>query len=232
MAELGFLQNFTNLFLINITPGEATPTWARIAAGITSAVPAGNETIEEYAYFDTEGGNTSDVTGGHEIIAFSGHRCVGDPAQDYIASLRFQYGAARITQIKWTAPNGEVVQGEVTIANIELGLGEANSREDFSFETQFNGLPSVTEGEASQFPTALTCQAVTVVAGASVSPQVTITPSGASPALVYDIDDETKATVDGDGKVHGVAAGTCNLVIKSAVKPSVQVTVQVTVSAS
>lgn len=226
MNDLGFALNYTNLH--EIWDGS---NWLRVGAGITSITPAGNEKTDQSDYYDGDGLASTLSTGGQLVISISGARLYGDPAQDYVASLMMSYGAARNSRYRWTAPNGDVIEGAITIANIVSGGGDAPSKGTFSFEAHFNGLPQFTAGDADTFPESITASAVNVVVGATAKVAASIAPMTASPALAYAIEDTAIATVASDGVVTGVAAGETRLSIKSMAKPSVVVAVAVTVSA-
>lgn len=230
MSDIAFAQNWTNLFFINITPGKAQKTWARIAAGITSASPEGNEEVSQDNYYDGDGMAESEVTGGQLTYEFEGNRKYGDPAQDYIASLLLSYGEARKTDFLWIAPNGDQVEGNATIVEIAPQGGDANSKSDFSFGIHYNGLPTFTAGNADTFPDEINISDIAVDVGTTTEASPTVTPDTAAPGLVFGIDDDEIATVDARGNITGVKAGETELNIKSAVRPSIQKTVKVTVS--
>ena len=232
MSDIAFASNYTNLFMIDITPSAASPTWERIGAGINSVSWNGNEVVAQDPYYDGDGQSSSEVTGGQMVGTFAGHRKYGDPAQDYIAGLANQYGSKRHTSFKRIAPDGTVMEGDVTIVNINPGGGDPNAKSDFGFELHYHRAPTVTPGTAEDFPSAISATAVSVAAGATATISPTITPSGASPAVVYAVEDDTVATVDASGKVTGVAAGETNVSIKSAALPSVKATVKVTVTSA
>lgn len=231
MLDIAFAQNWTNLYELNINPGGA-PTWARIGAGISDVDPEGNETTSDDAYYDGEGMASSDVTGGQLTISFSGHRKFGDPAQDFIASLAYEYGEARKTDFRWTTPDGDVIEGEATLANIKTQGGAANDKQTFSFDVRFNGAPTYTPGDATTFPEEITLEAVTVEVGKETQATATVTPTNASPAVLFGIEDDEIADVTSDGKVIGLKEGTTRLSVKSAVKPTVRAEVEVTVTAA
>lgn len=231
-SDIGFSSVWTNLFMIDITPTGDERTWARLGAGLTGVEPEGNEEIVQEAYLDGEGQASSDVTGGQKVLSFEGNRKVGDPAQDYIASLEFEYGEARRTKLRHIDASGMTTEVAVTIVNIVTGGGDANDPNSFSFELHFDGIPYFTAGDATTFPTAITCDAVTVAVGSRVTVAPAVTPETATASFVYAIEDDSIATVNADGTVVGVAAGETKLNIKSAVKPTVMLTVDVTVSAS
>lgn len=227
---IGFALNFANLYEIDTTPGGASRTWERIAAGINSAEWSGNESISQDPYYDGGGAADSEVTGGQMTCTFGGHRKYGDAAQDYIASLMLSYGDARRTNFRWTAPNGDVIESACTVVEITPSGGEPNSKGSFGFGIHLNGVPRFTPGEAEGMPTAIEAQDVTVKVGESKEVVPQITPAGASPAVAYLIDDDSVATVTSDGVVRGVKDGTATLRIMSAAKPSVSKDVKVTVS--
>lgn len=230
--SIAFAMNYSNLYEIDITPNGAARTFVRVGEGINSVEWEGNEEVAQDPYYNGDGFTSSDITGGQLVGTFEGHRYYGDPAQDYIASLLLAYGEDRKTNFRWTAPNGNVIEGGVTVANIAPQSGDPNAKSDFGFEIHFNGLPTFTPGDASTFPDTITGTAASVAVGASAKIAVTVTPKGAADSVVFSSDDRTVATVDSDGTVHGVKAGVANVVVKSCVRPTVTGVVKVTVTTS
>ncbi|WP_017379739.1 phage tail tube protein [Paenisporosarcina sp. TG-14] len=139
-----FELQYKNKFRINTAPDTEPGVLALLAAGITSVEPSTNDEVDQTPYYDGEGYTTSTVTGGQLILSISGHRVEGDPAQDFIFSNMLKFGKNRETDFEWERPNGEVISGDVTIANIEPGSGDANAKSEISFEIHFNGAPVVT----------------------------------------------------------------------------------------
>ena len=229
--DIAFAQNYMNVWAIDITPSATNPTWARLGAGIATIDWNPNEQVDEDAYYDCEGSVDPEVTGVRPVFSVSGDRKIGDPAQDYVAGLEFLTGASRKTRFRRVGPDGTVVTGPCTIANIVAGGGDADEKQTFSFDIRVKGIPTVTPGNKEEFPTAVSASDVSVSIGSTASVGATVTPATASDSLVYAVDDDTKATVDAAGIVTGVAAGTCNLTIKSAVLPSVYKVIAVTVTA-
>ena len=144
MAEF-YLQS---AHMFEIQTGEdgtsGDPIYSRLGAGISNVDPQGNDEIDQTPYLDGEGFASSDVTGGQVTLAFSGHRLHGDEAQDYIFSKAYEYGSARRTKFRWTQPDGSVLEGDATIANITGPSGDANTKGEISFEIHFNGKPDYT----------------------------------------------------------------------------------------
>lgn len=228
--DIAFSQAYMNNYMIDITPEAAEPTWARVGAGISSVDPDGNEELDQQTYIDGEGLASTDVTGGQMILAFDGHRCIGDPAQDYIVSKKFTYGTNRKTRFRWINPEGDILNAKVTIANVKVGGGDANAKEPLSFEIHVNGLPEYIAGNKTEFPTSITASAVSVSVGEAASATVTVAPEHASDNVFFAVENTDIATVAADGTVRGIAAGETELTVKSAVLPSVSNKVKITVT--
>lgn len=143
-AEKVFPLNHENVYEINTTPDKTgdQATWARIAAGVQNFSWASNEVIDQTQYYDGGGLASTDVTGGQWVASVSGHRVVGDAAQDYIFGLMLKYGDARKTDFRWTRPDGKTITARVTIANIADAAGDANAKDSISFEIHCNGAPT------------------------------------------------------------------------------------------
>jgi hypothetical protein len=171
--------NFQTLFELDTTPEGASRTWARLGDGLTSASPATNEKLDQKAYLDDDGGQTSEVTGFQLTYSFSGDRIPGNAAQDFIFSKVLDLGAARHTNFRATGADGTVILGEATIAQIQLPGGDANSPAAIGFEIHLNGKPAKTD------PVAATALTAVVAAGVGVgNTKFTATP-GAGNVLKY-----------------------------------------------
>jgi hypothetical protein len=135
--------------------------------------------LDQKAYLDDDGGQSTEVTGFQLVYAFSGDRIPGNAAQDFIFSKALDLGIARHTNFRATGADGTVILGECTIANIQLPGGEANSPAACGFEIHLNGKPSKTD---PMYPPAL---AVVVSMGSGLNTtKFTATP-GASNKLAY-----------------------------------------------
>lgn len=146
-----FNMNVKNKFEID-TAGNQDPTgdltkatWARLAAGISGVTPAANETDDNTAYYDGDGFTDTDVTGKRITLAFTGHRVIGDAAQDYVASKFLAIGQNLKTLGRWTDTNGNVIVSSVTLTAIVPMGGNANAKQTFSFTMSFNGKPIMTD---------------------------------------------------------------------------------------
>lgn len=147
MAEnTGFLQTLKNILEIQIGEDESTgePVFARLAAGISTMEPQPNDELAQDIYLDGEGYGETDIIGAQLVIACTGHRLYGDPAQDFIFSKVLETGPGRRTTLRWTQPNGDVLEGPITIANISGPGGDAGAKGEIGFELHFNGKPTFT----------------------------------------------------------------------------------------
>lgn len=208
MAET-FELNFQDLYEIDTTP-LTTATWVRLAVGISSGEPDGNDETAQDQYLDGDGFKSTDVIGAQFIVSFSGHRVVGNPAQDYIAALKLELGDARKTHLRYTDAAGNVISGSVTLAKIKEGGGDAGAKKTFSFEAHFNGKPSFAAHTAA---TALTS---TVAAGAAIgTTSFTATPAGPN-TLSYKLGASSLGTVYGAQYVAGDIAYTAGTDIVAA----------------
>lgn len=146
-----FKMNYKNIFEID-TKGNLDPTadiskavFAPLAAGISGVTPSGNETSDNTAYYDGVGFTDTDVTGKRITLAFSGHRVVGDTAQDFVASKFLAIGQGLKTLARWTDPDGNKIVSNVTMTAIVPMGGNANAKQTFSFTLSFNGKPIMTD---------------------------------------------------------------------------------------
>lgn len=133
-------------FKINTVPGTTPGTMSAIAKGITNVEPSNNEELSQDKYLDGAGFGETDVIGAQTVLAFTGHRYYGDPAQDFIMGLIHKLGEERRTNFEWTEPDGGKFTGDCTIANISGPSGAAGAKGEISFEIHFNGKPTYTPG--------------------------------------------------------------------------------------
>lgn len=166
--------NFQTLFELDINPG-GTAQYVRVGAGLVSATPGNNESVDEKGYLDGNGGKSSNVTAFQYKIPFSGDRIPGDAAQDWVLSKLFAIGPNRLTNFRSTNAGGTVISGPCTIANITPPGGDANSPSVFGFEVHLNGKPTKVD------PVAATALPLTIAASAVTSgcTKATITSLGA-----------------------------------------------------
>lgn len=233
-SDLGFARNYANALEINITPEEASPTWAILSRGITEIAPSPNESTEDKDYYDGYGTPTTDVTSTQIQYEVTGDRCYGDPAQDFIASRALETGDGRKTQFRHTSPNGDTIEGDCTLLNLtpNSGQGEASAFGAFTCTIATAGSPKYTPANKLKLPEEVTASEATVNVGAKQKITPSVTPADANPKCFFASGDTDVATVDSDGNVTGVKEGTCKVVVRCASKPSVMCEVEVNVGAA
>ena len=141
MAKKKFEVNFQDLFEVDVTPDAATRNYERLGAGISSLTPSTNENVDQSAYLDGNGYGSSSVTSAQLTFSVSGHRVLGDPAQDYIVSKEFELGDERETNFRFFDSRGTERRGPCTLANLQVGGGDAQGKKEISFEIHLNGKP-------------------------------------------------------------------------------------------
>ena len=232
MTTLDFAPNYNHVIELDVTPNETYRTWEYALYGATNCDPTPNETTSEDDYYHLLGNTETSITAVNWSIAVTAHRCYGNVLQDFIAGLVNKVGGQRKTNYRWTWPDGTKMQGECTISGIKPGMGAPSDKGDFQYTISINSVEEYEAPGKNEVPTSITLSAVSVTAGSTATASPTVSPSGANQKCHFGIEDTTVATVDSDGVVTGVAAGTTNLTVKAASMPSVTKTVTVTVTAA
>lgn len=90
--------SYESFLYMDVTPNEETPTYEMMGEGITSLTPTQNPqtTTQQYIH---EINSTTTITALQKNFAYSGERAVGDPVNDYLASLEDKVGASLQTTI-------------------------------------------------------------------------------------------------------------------------------------
>ncbi len=136
---------------IGTSATSATPavwTYSPLCAGIESITPSVNEQNQQAFYMCGLGGANNEVTGIAPEYAVSGHRVIGDAAQDYIAGLRYSLGQDRKSSLKVEIYDHETlvetIIADCTITDIVDFGGAATDLVPFSCTLRVNGIPTVT----------------------------------------------------------------------------------------
>lgn len=124
----------------------AKASWAAVSAGIQTITPSASETADTTPYYNGEGFSDHDVTGKAIQFAISGHRLVGDAAQDYVAGKFIAVGDTLRTLARWTDPSGKQLVFVATLVSIVPFGGAANTKQTFSFTLAANGKPKAIDG--------------------------------------------------------------------------------------
>lgn len=197
-----FELNFEELHEIDVTPTGSPATYARLGAGISSAVPSNNDNVDQSTYLDGDGYASSEVIGAQKTVAFTGHRVTGDAAQDFIDSIQEELGEGRKTNYRFTDSVGNQISGPCTIANVVIGGGEAAAKKEITFEVHLNGKPTRTPKSIAP---ALT---ITVAAGVAIgTTSFTATPTVGN-SLRYKLSSVSAGTVYANQYLSGTIAYT------------------------
>lgn len=232
-VDIGFALNYQFANLLNITPEESEPTWAYMGPGIEDISPDRSEKIDETEDYSTGGNTVTTVTGVIKTTSVTGKRLIGDPLQDYLASLEEIFGEERKTQFRIVSPTGEIVEEDVTLKDINMSgpNGGASDKQAISFSMARNDTPKIIqEAKGHHLPAEITVEDITVAVGRTATVTPTVQPATASDWCLYAIEDTDVARVTADGIVTGVKVGKTRLGVRCAAKPSIRVTVEVEVT--
>jgi hypothetical protein len=147
-------KNYLNVLSIDTSGALKSGTWAPFGTGFSNFAMSLNEVIETNAWLNGGGWANSDVVGGQIKFEQSGKRVVGDAAQDYIFSdaVRFGFGQARKTQVKFEQKNGltneiiSTVTVDATIVKAAYEGGDTQAGSAISVAIDCNGAPALTVG--------------------------------------------------------------------------------------
>lgn len=234
-VDIGFALNYQYANLLNITPGQATPTWGFLGQGIDSISPERSETISENADYSTGGNTRSTVTGVTKSTSVTGRRVIGDEVQDFLASIEECFGGERETQYRVVSPTGEIIEEDITLRDLNISgpNGNANDNQAISFTMARNDTPRIVQqAKGTHLPATIELEDVEVAVDATTQVSPTVAPETASDWCLYAVEDPSIAKVSADGIVTGIKAGTTQLSARCAAKPSVRATVTVTVTAA
>lgn len=141
-CEEGFLLNSSHKFYVDATPQGVSRTWKRLAKGINNFDDGMNETSEDYYPIAFDGAGASVVMTNLFSITFTGHRYLGDEAQDYILSCALGVGIERETNLIWQFPTLDGYFGKVVMTEIGPPKGSANEKGEFNVMFKLYGEPT------------------------------------------------------------------------------------------
>lgn len=133
---------------IGTSVSSNTWTYSPLCAGIESISPSVNEQNQQAFYMCGHGGANNEVTGIAPQYDVSGHRVIGDAAQDYIVGLRYLLGQDRKSSLKVEIYDHttlvETIIADCTITDIVDFGGNTTDLVPFSCTLRVNGIPEVT----------------------------------------------------------------------------------------
>ncbi len=101
--------------------------------------------VEEWTPFESEGWTRRLMTSKSLTISVSGKRNIGDPGNDYIASMYSKNGRAVETVFSWVFPDGAKVTLNAVINVTNIGAGDSTGVAPLEFDVMSNGKPQFVE---------------------------------------------------------------------------------------
>lgn len=145
-----FLTNYNiSLSIGTAQAQDGTWTYAELCAGWDNITEALNETVQQYFFFCQGGYATNHVTGMAPAVTLTGRRILGDTAQDYIFSNKYELGENRQSSFKLSFGSGAsatTLTCPCTMCNIQELSGATTDDSAISVEFRFDGKPTVTVG--------------------------------------------------------------------------------------
>lgn len=139
----GVYPCYENQFQINVA-SSGTASYKTIADMESFSVSFDNG-VEEWTPFETEGWVRRLLTAKGVTISVSGKRNIGDDGNDAVAALAFVNGRSAEKDVKWTFPDGTVVEFTAAVINVtNVGAGDSTGVAPLEFDIMSNGKPTVT----------------------------------------------------------------------------------------
>lgn len=147
-------RNFNERIFINFNTGSGeTAEWHELCHGILSRGVDISQDTEEYSYLCSEGSSETIVSGQTVTRNYTGHRFLGDTAQDIIfLDKLYDIGDRNVQYIRYyenppaswaTSPaRGNGWQGFGTLQISDDGSGDASVRQNIDFSITENGTPT------------------------------------------------------------------------------------------
>lgn len=97
-TEIKVPLSYESYLYMDVTPGQETEKYELMGEGITSLTPTQNPqtTTQQYIH---EINSTTTITALQKQFAYAGERAVGDPVNDFLASLEDKVGSSLQTTI-------------------------------------------------------------------------------------------------------------------------------------
>lgn len=121
----------------------AQNTWSEIAnlEGFSVTI---NGVVETWQAMENEGWESALKTGASWSLGLTGKRTIGDAGNDYIAGKRFAMGQDAYANVRWTMPNGIVVEQRMVVNVKSDGTGDTTNVGKLEADLQSDGKPTVT----------------------------------------------------------------------------------------
>lgn len=147
-VESGVFPVFNNEFQVGINGKSSADENMKPVADLETFSVSFDNNIEEWTPMTTDGWKRRLMTGKGFSITLSGKRHIGDPGNDYLASLRWKTGQDAETKFKWIMPDGTTIVCDVVV-NVTTDGGDSTNVNALEVEFLSNGKPTVTEPAGS-----------------------------------------------------------------------------------
>lgn len=146
-ATSGTFAVHENEFTFGIKGLASTETEMVCPKNLTTFTPSFDGNMEDWFAMDQHGWSSHKLTGKGLSFDFSGMRTIGDPGNDYLASLAFKLSSDVETKMSWNMPSGAKVEMDVIINVSNLSGGDTTNVGALEFTATCNGAPTFTPGK-------------------------------------------------------------------------------------
>ena len=140
-TNVGVYPVFNINFKIGTKGRESTEQDMMIIKDMETFSPSIDGNIEEWTPMDTEGWVRRLSTGKGFTISLSGKRHVGDPGNDYIASLAWKSGIECSSKAEIEFPDGDKLEFNCVVNVTTPFGGDSTNVSTLEFELQSDGKP-------------------------------------------------------------------------------------------
>ncbi|HHY42982.1 MAG TPA: hypothetical protein GX514_09120 [Thermoanaerobacterales bacterium] len=144
-TNLGVYPVFNIDFKIGIKGRESTEQDMVVIKDMETFSPSVDGNVEEWTPMDTQGWVRRLMTGKGFSISLSGKRHVGDPGNDYVASLAWKSGLDCNTKAAIVFPNGDELRFDCVVNVTQPFGGDSTNVSTLEFELMSDGKPEYIE---------------------------------------------------------------------------------------
>lgn len=134
---------------IGVSESQGVWTYAELDATWDNLTEALNEVITQWFPAANNGFADNEVTGMAPVYTLTGKRIVGNTAQDFLFTKKFQIGSNRRSSIRITKVRSDGTYNSVTcpctFCNLVEMAGASTDGSNFSAELRLNGAPTLSD---------------------------------------------------------------------------------------
>lgn len=141
-TSLGVFPVFDLKFKIGTAGSSSEESDMKEIKDMETFSPSVDGNVEEWTPMDTEGWPRRLVTGKGFTIALNGKRNVGDPGNDYVASLAWKTGLDCSSKAEVEFPDGATLEFDCVVDVKTPFGGDSTNVSGLEFELQSDGKPT------------------------------------------------------------------------------------------